>query len=385
MAKRDYYDVLGVARNASEQEIKKAFRKKAKELHPDRNKDDPTAETRFKEANEAYEILRDTEKKAMYDRFGHDAVGPGGPSGAGAGGAGFGGQGAFWSNIFDEHFSSVFRDFGEDSSQQGVHRSVRGEDLKQHLTIDLEEAYTGVVKTIAVHSSAECVNCSGKGTAGGMDPAICSTCSGTGRIRGRQAFFTIEQTCHACGGQGRTIRNPCSRCAGAGRVRREKNIEVNIPRGVSEGTRIRVTGQGQAGLRGGPPGDLYIFLKVRRHDLFTREDVHLQCTVPISFVTAALGGDIEVPMIGGRRRRVDIPGGIQSGKRIRVRGAGMPALHGNDFGDMYIKLIVETPINLTKRQKDLLKDFEQLGKESNNPNGNRFFNKVKRFLREAKG
>ncbi|MDQ7080236.1 MAG: molecular chaperone DnaJ [Paracoccaceae bacterium] len=380
MSKRDYYDVLGVSKGASEAELKKAYRKKAMELHPDRNKDNPDAEAKFKEVNEAYDILKDPEKRAAYDRFGHAAFEGG--NGAGPGGFGGGGFGGHPGNgDFGSAFSDVFEDlFGDfmGGGRGGGNRATRGSDLRYNLRISLEEAYTGKQKTIRVQSSVACESCQGTGAEGGSEPMTCPTCSGMGKVRAQQGFFTVERTCPTCGGRGQIINNPCKACGGSGRQQKERTLSVNIPPGVETGTRIRLAGEGEAGLRGGPPGDLYIFIEVKDHPIFEREGQNLFCRVPISMTTAALGGEVEVPTIDGGRARVKIPAGSQSGRQMRLRGKGMPALRGGPAGDMYIELVVETPVNLTSRQKELLREFENLSKD-NNPKSKNFFSKVKTF------
>jgi molecular chaperone DnaJ len=378
MAKRDFYDVLGVERSASADEIKKAYRRKAKELHPDRNADDPGAEAAFKEVNEAYEALKDPEKKAAYDRFGHAAfeagMGGGGPRGPRGGMH----PGADFSSAFSDVFEDLFGDFmggGRGGTRQ---RASRGSDLRYNLRVTLEEAYSGTQKSIRVPTLSACDSCSGTGAEGGAEPVSCPTCGGMGKVRAQQGFFTIERTCPTCGGLGQIVKNPCKSCRGAGRVEKERTLSVNIPAGVETGTRIRLSGEGEAGLRGGPPGDLYIFIEVREHALFQRDGHDLYCRVPISFATAALGGEVEVPTIDGGRSRVKVPAGSQTGKQMRLRGKGMPALRGGGQGDMRLELVVETPVNLTARQKELLREFETLS-ENNNPEGSSFFSKVKSF------
>jgi molecular chaperone DnaJ len=380
MAKRDYYDVLGLARGASADEIKKAYRTKAKELHPDRNSDNPDAESQFKEANEAYEILKDAEKKAAYDRYGHAAF-EGGMGGGGRPGAA-GGQGDF-ASAFSDVFDDLFGDFmGGRGGGRG--RAARGADLRYNLRVTLEEAYSGLQKTINVPTSVACSSCSGSGAEGGAEPQTCPTCSGMGKVRAQQGFFTVERTCPTCGGLGQIIKNPCKVCSGQGRVHKDRALSVNIPAGVETGTRIRLAGEGEAGMRGGPSGDLYIFIEVKKHDLFERENINLFCRVPVSMATAALGGDIEVPTIDGGRSRVKIPAGSQSGRQMRLRSKGMPALRGGPAGDMFIELAVETPVNLTSRQRELLKEFEDLS-EDNNPESKSFFSSVKHFWDSMKG
>lgn len=380
MAKRDYYDVLGITKGASADEIKKAYRQKAKELHPDRNKDNPDAEAQFKEANEAYEVLKDADKKAAYDRFGHAAFEGGMGASAGAG------RGAYAGGDFASAFSDVFDDlFGDFMGRGGARqRATRGSDLRYNLRITLEEAYQGQQKTIKVPSSVTCDVCSGSGSEAGAEPQACPTCSGMGKVRAQQGFFTVERTCPTCGGLGQIIKNPCKNCGGAGRVQKDRSLSVNIPAGVETGTRIRLAGEGEAGLRGGPTGDLYLFIEVSDHPIFQREGQDLYCRVPVSMTEAALGGEIEVPTIDGGRSRVKVPAGSQSGKQMRLRGKGMPSIRGGTFGDMYIELAVETPVNLTGRQKELLREFAKLSEE-NNPESENFFSKVKSFWDGMKG
>ncbi|MEO0370421.1 MAG: molecular chaperone DnaJ [Pseudomonadota bacterium] len=378
MAKRDYYEVLGVARGASADEIKKAYRGKAKELHPDRNKDDPNAETAFKEAGEAYDILKDPEKKAAYDRYGHAAFEGGTGPGARPGG-GFQQQGDF-ASAFSDVFDDLFGDFmgGGRGGGGARQRASRGSDLRYNLRVSLEDAFTGMQKTINVPTSVMCTSCDGSGAEGGAEPTTCPTCSGMGKVRAQQGFFTVERTCPTCNGMGQIISNPCKECQGLGRVEKDRSLSVNIPAGVETGTRIRLGGEGEAGMRGGPAGDLYIFIEVERHKIFERDENNLFCRVPVSLATAALGGDIEVPTIDGGRSRVKIPEGSQSGRQMRLRSKGMPALRGGASGDMFIELAVETPVNLTTRQKELLREFSELG-ENNNPESNSFFSSVKSF------
>jgi molecular chaperone DnaJ len=382
MSKRDYYEVLGVARDASAEEIKKAYRGKARELHPDRNSDNPDAEAQFKEANEAYDVLKDAERKAAYDRFGHAAF-EGGMGGARSGGGGFQGQGDF-ASAFSDVFDDLFGDFMGGGRGGARQRATRGSDLRYNLRITLEEAYNGLQKTINVPTSVACDACDGTGAEGGSEPVTCPTCSGLGKVRAQQGFFTVERTCPTCHGMGQIIKNPCKVCHGHGRTEKERALSVNIPAGVETGTRIRLAGEGEAGMRGGPAGDLYIFIEVAQHGIFEREGLHLHCHVPVSMTTAALGGDIEVPTIDGGRSRVKIPSGSQAGRQMRLRGKGMPGLRGGGHGDMYIELAVETPVNLTGRQKELLKEFEKLSEE-NNPESTNFFSKVKSFWDGMKG
>ncbi len=385
MAKRDYYDVLGIAKGASPDEIKKAYRTKAKELHPDRNSDNPKAEAQFKEANAAYEVLKDADKKAAYDRYGHAAFegGMGGSNGRAGGGFGSG-QGDF-SSAFSDVFDDLFGDFmGGRGGQTGGRRAARGSDLRYNLRVTLEDAFSGLQKSINVPTSVACDACSGSGAEGGGEPSTCPTCSGMGKVRAQQGFFTVERTCPTCSGLGQIIKNPCTKCRGAGRVEKERTLSVNIPAGVETGTRIRLAGEGEAGMRGGPSGDLYIFIEVKEHDLFERDGANLFCRVPVSMSTAALGGSIEVPTIDGGRGRVQVPAGSQSGRQMRLRNKGMPPLRGGGAGDMIIELAVETPVNLTSRQKELLREFEDLS-ENNNPESSTFFSSVKSFWDSMKG
>ena len=385
MAKRDYYEVLGAKKGASAEELKKAYRTKAKELHPDRNSDNPNAEAQFKEVNEAYDVLKDADKKAAYDRYGHAAFEGGMGGGGQRGGFGGGGQGDFGS-AFSDVFEDLFGDFMGRGGGGGGGRSraQRGSDLRYNLRVSLEEAYAGVPKTINVPTSIACDSCRGTGAEGGSEPTTCPTCSGMGKVRAQQGFFTVERTCPTCNGAGQIVKNPCKSCHGHGRIEKERALSVNIPAGVETGTRIRLAGEGEAGLRGGPTGDLYIFIEVKEHPIFQRDSAHLFCRVPISFATAALGGEVEVPTIDGGKARVKVPAGSQTGKQMRLRAKGMPALRGGGVGDMLLELAVETPVNLTSRQKELLREFEELSEE-NNPEGRTFFSKVKGFWDGMKG
>jgi molecular chaperone DnaJ len=383
MAKRDYYEILGVSKGASADEIKKGYRTKAKELHPDRNADNPKAEAQFKEANEAYEILKNADKKAAYDRYGHAAFEGGGGGGQRPGGFGGGGQGDF-SSAFSDVFDDLFGDFMGQRGGAGGRRAARGADLRYNLGISLEEAFKGMQKSINVPTSVGCDSCNGSGAEGGVEPTTCPTCSGMGKVRAQQGFFTVERTCPTCSGMGQIVKNPCKVCRGAGRVEKERALSVNIPAGVETGTRIRLAGEGEAGMRGGPSGDLYIFIEVQDHELFERDGPNLFCRVPVSMSTAALGGSIEVPTIDGGRGRVQIPAGSQSGRQMRLRSKGMPPLRGGGTGDMIIELAVETPVNLTSRQKELLQEFEKES-ENNNPESSSFFSSVKSFWDSMKG
>ena len=373
MAKRDYYEVLGIQRGASADEIKKAYRTKAKELHPDRNQDNPQAEAQFKEVNEAYDCLKDDQKKAAYDRFGHAAF----EGGMGGGARGPQGHGDF-ASAFSDVFEDLFGDFMGAGRGGGRQRASRGSDLRYNMRVTLEEAFAGVQKTITVPTAVNCNSCNGTGAEGGSEPQTCPTCSGMGKVRAQQGFFTVERTCPTCNGAGQIVKNPCKACRGAGRVEKERQLSVNIPAGVETGTRIRLGGEGEAGARGGPTGDLYIFIEVKEHALFQRDGVNLYCRIPVSMTAAALGGEVEVPTIDGGRSLVKVPQGAQNGKQMRLRAKGMPALRGGGVGDMVIEFAVETPVNLTVRQKELLREFEQIG-ANNNPEGSSFFSKVKNF------
>ncbi|MFT5786158.1 MAG: molecular chaperone DnaJ [Candidatus Azotimanducaceae bacterium] len=380
MAKRDFYDVLGIAKGSSADEIKKGYRKKARELHPDHNADNPKAEDQFKEANEAYEVLKDGDKKAAYDRYGHAAFEGGMGGGRQGGGGGQGDFGSAFSDVFDD----LFGNFAGGQRGGGGRRAARGSDLRYNLRISLEDAFSGMQKTINVPTAVSCDGCEGTGAEGGAEPSTCPTCSGMGKVRAQQGFFTVERTCPTCSGLGQIINNPCKSCSGAGRVEKDRALSVNIPAGVETGTRIRLSGEGEAGMRGGPAGDLYIFIEVSDHKLFERDGLSLFCRVPVSMSTAALGGSIEVPTIDGGRGRVQIPAGSQSGRQMRLRSKGMPALRGGGAGDMFIELAVETPVNLTTRQKEILKEFDELSSE-NNPESSSFFSSVKSFWDSMKG
>src|SRR5438874_2120780 len=369
MAKRCFYDVLGVERSADEGELKSAFRKLAMKWHPDRNPGDKNCEARFKEINEAYEILKDPDKRAAYNRFGHAAFEHGGPGGAAGFGADFG-------SAFSDLFEGIFG-MGAGRARSG---RERGADLRYNMEIRLEEAYSGKTAHVRIPTSVTCESCSGSGAKAGTRPKACPTCGGQGRIRHAQGFFTLERTCPTCQGRGQVIDNPCGVCSGSGRVTRERTLSVNVPPGVEDGTRIRLSGEGEAGTRGGPPGDLYIFLSIAGHAFFQRDGADLHCRVPISMVLAALGGEIEVPTIDGNHSRVKVPESSQSGRRFRLQGKGMPALRSKQFGDMYIQVLVETPQKLSKRQRELLAEFERLSSQETQPETAGFFGRVKEFL-----
>lgn len=382
MAKRDYYDVLGVAKGATDVEIKKAFKKKVMEHHPDRNPNNPEAEGLFKEANEAHDVLKDPEKRAAYDRYGHAAF----EGGMGAGGGRRQQGGADFSSAFSDVFDDLFGDFmgGQRGGRAGGQRAARGSDLRYNMHVTLEEAFAGKQASITIPGSATCDECDGSGAEGGAEPATCPTCSGMGKVRAQQGFFTIERTCPTCDGRGQIIKNPCRSCNGAGRVEKQRTLSVNIPKGVETGTRIRLAGEGEAGQRGGPSGDLYIFIEVASHPIFERDGVNLFCRIPVPMATAALGGDIEAPNLDGGRSRVKVPAGVQAGKQLRLRSKGMPHLRGQGTGDLYIELAVETPVNLTARQKELLKEFEDESAK-NSPDSEDFLSKVKGFWDGMRG
>jgi molecular chaperone DnaJ len=372
---QDYYELLGVSRTASPDDIKKAFRKLAMQHHPDRNRDSKDSEKKFKELNHAHDVLKDPEKRAAYDRYGPAAFegghGPNGP------GAGFNAQGFDFGSVFGDIFDEMFNG-GRAGGRPGGRADMRGQDLRFNLEITLEQAYGGTEATVRVPSSVACEACHGAGAEPGSKPQQCPTCQGRGRVRAQQGFFTVERTCHTCHGAGQVIDKPCKVCAGQGRVRRDKTLKVNIPAGVEDGTRIRLSGEGEAGTRGGPAGDLYVFLSVRRHGLFEREGADVHCRVPITMVQATLGAGIEVPTLDGKAARINIPAGAQSGHQFRLRGKGMPIMRSTQRGDMYIEINVETPTSLTAKQKELLKEFEKAGKTS--PEAEGFFSKVKEMF-----
>jgi molecular chaperone DnaJ len=368
---RDYYEVLEVARTCTEVELKAAFRKLAMQHHPDRNPGDAEAEARFKEVNEAYSILSDQQKRAAYDRFGHAGVngGPGGPHGFQDAG-----------DIFAEVFGDVF---GEIFGGRRNHGPARGQDLRYDLEISLEQAYAGAEVEIVVPATATCEACEGSGAKPGTSPTLCNTCGGAGRVRAAQGFFAVERTCPRCGGQGRMVSDPCRDCNGHGQVRRQRTLQVRIPAGVDDGARIRLAGEGDAGLRGGPRGDLYIFLSVSRHELFERDGLDLLCTVPVPMCTAVLGGEIEAPCLSGAtcdcRVKVKVPEGAQTGRTVRLKGRGMPGLRGRERGDLVVELYVETPTNLTARQKELMAELAQSCGALHHPRHAGFFDKARQF------
>ncbi len=374
MAKRDYYEILGVSRSADEKEIKKAYRKLAMKYHPDRNPDDDDAEARFKEASEAYEVLGDSEKRAAYDQFGHAGVD--GQAGAG----GFGAGGASFSDIFGDVFGDIFGG--------GRGRSNRGADLRYTLELDLEDAVRGKNVKIEIPTHTECKSCSGSGAEPGTRPETCPTCRGMGQVRMQQGFFSVQQTCPNCRGSGKIVKNPCKACRGQGLVEEEKTLSVKVPPGVDTGDRIRLSGEGEPGVQGGPPGDLYVQISVKDHPLFTRDGRNLHCDVPISFVDAALGGELEVPTLDGRVK-LKIPPETQTGKLFRLRGKGVTPVRGGPPGDLLCRVMVETPVNLTRKQKELLREFgdtldDDQGGSHHGPRKSSWFEGVKSFFEDMK-
>lgn len=389
MSKQDYYQLLGVERGVSADELKKAYRKLAMQYHPDRNPGDKEAERKFKEVSEAYEVLKDEQKRAAYDRYGHAAFEQGGFGAGGFGGGGAGGAGGFDPHTdFADIFSDLFGDFMGGGGRAGGARggaaaNTRGADLRYNLAVSLEEAFSGKQQKIQFTTAVSCKSCKGSGSKDGSAPTTCNTCRGAGRVRMQQGFFTMEKTCTACHGMGKVVSNPCNSCAGEGRVRKEKTLSVTIPEGVEEGTRIRLAGEGEMGFRSGPAGDLYIFVSIKQHPFFVREGNDIHCKVPVKMTTAALGGSVEVPSIEGGRTRVTIPAGAQSGDQFRLKKKGMPVMRGGGRrGDMYIHALVETPTRLTKRQKELLEEFESLDERGAYQQSEGFFKKVKEFFKE---
>ena len=374
MAKRDYYDVLGVQKNASDAEIKKAFRNLAKENHPDSNRGDEGAETRFKEINEAYENLKDPQTRAAYDQFGHAGTQAGGMGGGGFGGGGFGGN---FSDIFEDLFGDFAGRSGQGSRQQ---RQSRGSDLRAEIKIDLKDAYYGTTRELAINSATGCDDCDSTGAASGSGRSTCQHCGGSGSVRSTQGFFTLERTCSVCNGKGSLIENPCRSCSGSGRVRKKRKLSVNIPRGVDEGTRIRLGGEGEAGENGGPYGDLYVFVSIKENEFFKRSEADLLSEVPIDFVTAALGGQIEVPTPDGKKIRISIPEGCQNNRQFRLKGKGMPVLQTNRLGDLYVEIRVEVPTKLNEQQKGILREFSEIKKKNTSPETNSYLDSLKRIF-----
>jgi molecular chaperone DnaJ len=375
MAKQDYYETLGVPKGASGDELKRAYRKMAMQYHPDRNAGDKGAEQKFKDVNEAYDVLKDDQKRAAYDRFGHAAFENGG---MGAGAGGFGGFSGGFADIFEEMFGAM----GGGRREAGPNRG--GSDLRYNLEVSLEDAFKGKQTTVRVNTFAQCEPCHGRGAEPGSSPATCRTCQGHGRVRAQQGFFTIERPCPTCQGAGTVIEKPCRACGGQGRVRREKTLSVNIPPGVEDGTRIRLAGEGEVGMLGGATGDLYIFISITQHAIFQRDGANIYCRVPLPFTTAALGGTVEVPTVEGTRTKVTVPAGTQSGHRFRLKGKGMTVLRSPVRGDMYVQAVVETPVNLTKRQQELLREFEKEGGGKTNPESEGFFARVKEFFEDLR-
>ena len=370
--KADYYETLGVGKSADEKELKAAFRKLAMQFHPDKNPGDESAERKFKEIGEAYEALKDPQKRAAYDRFGHAAFEQGG--------MGNGSQGGFGAGGFSDIFEDIFGEMMGGRQRRSSGGRERGADLRYNMEILLEEAFTGKTAQIRVPTSISCTECSGSGAKPGTQPVTCSMCSGSGRVRAAQGFFSIERTCPQCQGRGQTIKDPCPKCAGQGRVTEERALSVNIPAGIEDGTRIRLANEGEAGMRGGPAGDLYIFLSVKPHEFFQRDGADLYCKVPISMTTAALGGAFEVTTLDGSQTRVKVPEGTQNGRQFRLKGKGMPVLRQPNIGDLYIQTAVETPQNLNKRQRELLEEFDKVSSKENSPQSSGFFSRMKDFF-----
>ncbi len=372
MAKRDYYEVLGINKSATSDQIKSAYRKLAVKYHPDKNPDDKAAEEKFKEASEAYHVLSNSERKQSYDNFGHAAFENGGR-----------GQGGFSNFDFSEHFSDIFEDFfGEGfggGRRRGRRANYRGSDLRYDLSITLEEAYKGKKQDIKFSTSEKCNTCSGSGSKPGHDVGSCSMCGGRGQVRSSQGFFTVQQTCPQCGGAGEEITHPCTGCGGQGKKQATKRLSVTIPKGVDDGTRIRLSGKGEAGSRGAGNGDLYLFINVHSHELFKRSDENLFFEFPISIADAALGTSIEIPTIDGSKAKIKIPAGTQSGKQFRLREKGMPHMRGGGYGDLYVQVNTEVPVNLNSEQKELLEKFRDIENDKSNPSIKKFFQKAKSF------
>jgi molecular chaperone DnaJ len=369
MAKRDFYDVLGVPKGSDEAALKGAYRKLAMQFHPDRNPGNSDAEHKFKEINEAYDTLKDPQKRAAYDRFGHAAFEQGGGRGAN----GFGPE---FSSSMSDIFEDIFGDFMGAQRNRGGQSRLRGSDLRYNLEITLEEAYLGRTVEIDVPTLVTCTTCDGGGARPGTGMSTCKHCSGHGKVRAAQGFFTIERTCPVCQGRGQILENPCTDCGGQGRKQENRKLSVDIPKGIEDGTRIRLANEGEAGLRGGPPGDLYIFISVKPHDLFHRDGADLYARVPIAMTTAALGGEFEVPTLDGARAKVKVAAGTQPGQRVRLKQKGMPVLRSKDTGDLYVQLDVETPQNLTKRQRELLEEFHRATTKETSPTSDGFFSKL---------
>jgi molecular chaperone DnaJ len=375
MAKKDYYEVLGVNRDASEDDLKKAYRKLAMKWHPDRNPDNPKAEEHFKEAKEAYEVLTDAQKRAAYDQYGHAGVDPSAGAGAGAGFGGFG-------DAFGDIFGDIFGGGGGNGRQRST--VFRGADLRYNLEISLEDAARGTETRIRIPALEECETCHGSGAKPGTQPTSCTTCGGHGQVRMQQGFFSIQQTCPRCHGTGKMVASPCGTCSGSGRIKKHKTLAVKIPAGVDEGDRIRLSGEGEAGVNGGPAGDLYVVMQIKPHNVFTRDHNDLHCEMPVSFTTAALGGEIEIPTLDGYAK-IKIPAETQSGKIFRLRGKGIKGVRSSSHGDLQCHVVVETPVSLTSRQKELLQEFEAISNKDaarHNPRANSWMDKVKSFFAE---
>jgi molecular chaperone DnaJ len=373
LAKRDFYEVLGVAKGSDEAALKSAYRKLAMQFHPDRNPGNAEAEQKFKEVSEAYDTLKDPQKRAAYDRFGHAAF----ENGGGRGPAGFGPE---FSSSMSDIFEDIFGDFmGGQRGGRGGQSRLRGSDLRYNLEISLEESFQGRTVEIDVPTLVSCDTCEGSGAKPGTGMSTCRQCNGHGKVRAAQGFFTIERTCPVCQGRGQIIENPCTDCGGQGRRQENRTLSVDIPKGIEDGTRIRLANEGEAGLRGGPPGDLYIFISIKPHDLFQRDGADLYARVPIAMTTAALGGEFEVPILDGSRAKVKVPAGTQPGQRVRLKTKGMPILRSRDFGDLYVQLDVETPQNLTRRQRELLEEFHRESAD-NSPTSDGFFAKLKKMF-----
>ncbi len=377
---KDYYELLGVPKTAKADDLKKAYRTLAMKHHPDRNKGDKASETKFKELNEAYDVLKDDQKRAAYDRFGHDAFKQGGMNNPGGGAGGFGGGGfdsGGFSDIFEEMFGDMMGGGRGRGGQSRAGSGQRGADLRYDMDVTLEEAFKGAEKTVSLATMAECEQCGGSGAEKGSSAETCDTCRGSGKVRIQQGFFMIERTCPSCGGAGRSIKHPCKECSGQGRKRKERKLAVTVPAGVEDGVRIRLSGEGEAGMRGGGSGDLYVFVSIKAHRFFKREGADLFCRVPVPMVTATLGGTADVPVIDGSKTKISIPEGTQNGQQFRLRGKGMPVMRSNVKGDLYIEVAVETPVNLSKKQKEMLREFAGDKPEKNSPEAGSFFNKIK--------
>ncbi len=373
MSKRDFYEVLGCQKGADDAALKSAYRKLAMQFHPDRNPGNAEAEAKFKDINEAYDTLKDPQKRAAYDRFGHAAF----ENGGGRGGPGFGPE--FTSSMSDI-FEDIFGDFMGGGRRGGGAAKTRGSDLRYNLEIDLEESFEGSTVEIDVPSLATCETCDGNGAKPGTGTHTCRQCNGHGKVRAAQGFFTIERTCPVCQGRGEMMDQPCTDCGGQGRRQQNRKLSVDIPQGIEDGTRIRLANEGEAGLRGGPPGDLYIFVSIRPHQLFQRDGADLYARIPISMTTAALGGEFEMPTLDQARAKVKVPSGTQPGQRVRLKGKGMPVLRSKDVGDLYVQLDIETPQNLSRRQRELLEEFAALETAETSPNSGGFFDKLKKMF-----